>query len=97
MSESPEFHRLSKFMKLIDNMLNDASKAQIAEAARILSLQVGHYQRKFGVLPIDVTLELLHVPALSKEQAGWVADGLEIFAAVIAIAPKDDEPKQVTR
>ena len=68
MAESPEFHRLSQFMKLADKMVDDASKGQIAEAARILALQVGHYQRKFGALPIDETIELLHVPALSKEQ-----------------------------
>ena len=95
MSESPEFHRLSKFMKLIEKMVGDASKAQLAETARILALQIGHYQRKFGALPIDETMELLHVPALSKEQAGWVADGREILAAVIAIAPEDD-PKELT-
>ena len=45
MSESPEFRRLSKFMKLIDKMVDDASKAQIAEAARLLALQIGHYQQ----------------------------------------------------
>ena len=95
MADSPEFHRLSQFMKLADKMVDDASKTQIAEAARILALQVGHYQRKFGALPIDETMELLHVPALSKEQAGWVADGLEILAAVIAIAPEDDQ-KELT-
>ena len=78
-------------MKLADKMVDDASKTQIAEAARILALQVGHYQRKFGALPIDETMELLHVPALSKEQAGWVADGLEILVAVIATAPEDDQ------
>ena len=72
-------------------MVDDASKALIAEAARVLALQVGHYQRKFGVLPINETMELLSVAALSKEQAGWVADGLEILVAVIAIAPGDDE------
>lgn len=53
MSESKAFHRLRQFMRLTDKMVDDASKNQIAEAARILALQISHYQRKFGVLPID--------------------------------------------
>lgn len=96
MSESKAFHRLRQFMRLTDKMVDDGSKNQIAEAARILALQIGHYQRKFGALPIDETMQLLNTAALTEEQAGWVADGLEILTAVIAIAPNDDESKQVT-
>jgi hypothetical protein len=92
MGDSPVFHRLHQIMTLTDRMTEEISKEKLAEVARILALQVGHYQRKFGVLAIDETLELLNMPSLTEEQAGWVADGLENLAAIIATAPDDKTP-----
>ena len=94
MSESKAFHRLSQFLRLTDKMVDDVSKSQIAEAARILALQIGHYQRKFGSLPLDETMNLLTAESLTEEEAGWVADGLELLAAVIAVTPDDDQLSQ---
>ena len=83
-------------MTLTDRMIEETSKEKLSEAARILALHLGHYQRKFGALPMDETLELLNIASLTEEQAGWVSDGLENLAAVIATAPDDEEPHGVT-
>lgn len=72
-------------------MIDDASKEAVATAASILAVQIGHYQRKFGVIPMDEALELLETDELSDDQAGWVADGLENLAVVLS-AISDQEP-----
>jgi hypothetical protein len=84
------YGRLAEFIKLTDRMINDASKDAIVNAARMLAIQVGHYQRKFGTLPLEDAIELLETETLNEDQAGWVADGLENLAVAIA-SVKDDE------
>ena len=83
------YGRLAEYVKLTDKMIGAASKDALAEAARMLSIQVAHYQRKFGVLPFDEAMDLLETESLNEEQAGWVADGLETLAVAIA-SVKDD-------
>lgn len=88
------FGRLTECTKLTDKMISEASKDALAETARILAIQVAHYQRKFGNLPLEDSIALLETKALSEDQAGWMADGLENLA--IAIASVKDEEQRPT-
>ena len=87
------YGRLTQLTTLTDRMIDDASKEAVVTAARMLAIQVGHYQRKFGVIPIDEAMDLMESEGLSEDQAGWVADGLENLAVVLS-SIKDDEPPQ---
>jgi hypothetical protein len=95
MTDSSGYERFTDLLKLTDKMISDAPKSAIAEAARMLAIQVGHYQRKFGVLPLDEAIELLESETLDEEQAGWIADGLENLAVAIASVKDDEEPPTV--
>lgn len=89
------YGRLAELMKLTEKMINEASTDAIVNAARILAIQLGHYQRKFGALPLDDAIELLETEALNEDQAGWVADGLENLAVAIASVKDDERPPTV--
>ena len=89
------YGRLAEFTKLTDKMIYEASKDAIAEAARMLAIQVGNYQRKFGALPLEDVMELLEAKTLDEDQAGRVADGLENLAMAIASVKDDDNPPTV--
>ncbi len=89
------YGRLAEYTKLTDRMINDASKDAIVDAARIMAIQLGHYQRKFGPLPLEDAVELLETRTLSEAQADWVADGLENLAIAIASVKDDDRPPTV--
>lgn len=89
------YGRLAEFTKLTDKMINEASKDAIVAAARMLAVQVGYYQRKFGTLPLEDAMDLLEAEALNEDQAGWVADGLENLAVAIASVKDDDQPPTV--
>lgn len=86
------YGRLAQFSKLTDRMIDEASKEAIALAAQVLAIQVGHYQRKFGIIPIDEAMDLLEASGLSEEQAGWVADGLENMAVVLSSIKDEENP-----
>src|SRR5688572_5452754 len=91
MSVSPEFDRLAQFLKLTDPMIEDATRDQLVDALNLMATQVGHYQRKYGALPLDEAIDLLEAQTLTNEQAGWIADGLENMAVAIATVTGDDE------
>ena len=85
------YGRLAQLTTLTERMISEASKEALVTAATILAIQIGHYQRKFGVIPLDEAMDLLESEGLSEDQAGWVADGLENLAVVLS-SVKDDEP-----
>lgn len=89
------YGRLAELTKLVERMTQEASKEAIAAAARLLAIQVGQYQRKFGALPLEEAIELLETESLSEDQAGQVADGLENMAVAIASVKDDEQPPTV--
>ena len=92
MLDLTSYGRLAEFIKLTDKTIADASKDAHAEAARMLAIQVSNYQRKFGIMSFEEAVGLLESQSLDEEQAGWVADGLEMLALAIASAKDDKEP-----
>ena len=89
------YGRLAELTKLTDKMTADASKDAIVDAARILAVQIGNYQRKFGPLPLEDAIELLETKTLDEDQAARVADGLENLAVAIASVKDDEKPPTV--
>jgi len=89
------YGRLAELTKLVDRMTKEASREALVAAARLLAIQLGQYQRKFGALPLEDAIELLETEALSEDQAGYVADGLENLAVAIASVKDEDRPPTV--
>jgi hypothetical protein len=85
------YGRHAQLTALTDRMINDASRDAVVTVARLLAVQLGHYQRRFGAMPFDETMDLLESKGLDEAQAGQVADGLEILAMALATI-KDDAP-----
>ena len=84
--------RLAEFIKITDMMVARATKDEIAAAARMLAIQVGHYQRRFGLLPMEDLLALSQGETLAEEHADWIADGLEYLAVTIATMKDNEKP-----
>jgi hypothetical protein len=89
------YGRLAQLTELTDRMINEASKAAVVAAARMLAIQVGRYQRKYGVISLDETMDLLETEGLSEDQAAWMADGLENLAVALASIDDDEPPPSV--
>ena len=66
-------------------MIADASKEDIAEAARILAMQAAHYARKYGEAQLPDLAHLLSATTVDDESVGLLRDGTEALVGVLAM------------
>ncbi|MFO7541380.1 MAG: hypothetical protein R6W97_01030 [Thiobacillus sp.] len=72
-----------QYYKLANLLIEQASKEQLAECARLLALNLAHYQEKHGEMPLEDTLAVLGTTELNDEQAKMLRDGMEILAGLL--------------
>ena len=54
-----DLSELQQYYTLADRLIEQSSKEDLAECARLLALNLAHYQGKYGELPLDETLAML--------------------------------------
>lgn len=74
---------LGQYYKLADQLIEKSSKEEIAEAARLLALNVAHYQSKYGELPLNETLAMIGMTKPNEEQVQLMTEGMEILVGVL--------------
>lgn len=57
-------------------LIEQATKEQLAECARLLALNLAHHQSLHGEIPLDETLALLDVTAPNAAQAKLLTNGM---------------------
>ena len=80
MADLSEF---KQYYLLADRLIEESSKEELAECARVLALNVAHYQAKFGEIPLDDTLAILDATEPNEEQAAILRDGMEIIVGLL--------------
>ena len=80
---SQEFERFAAYLKVSDRLIEDASKEDIAEVARVLALHLAHYQKKYEAIPVQESLKLMLTETIEADQANALADGFEVLIEVI--------------
>jgi hypothetical protein len=83
-SSDPIYQEFITYMHLSDTLIAQATKDEIAEAARILAMQAAHYARTFGELPIPELEHLLDPASMDKESVGLLRDGTAALVGVLA-------------
>jgi hypothetical protein len=72
-----------QYYQLADRLIEQATKEQLAECARLLALNLAHHQSLHGEIPLDETLALLDVTEPNEAQAQLLTDGMENFIGVL--------------
>ena len=72
-----------QYYKLADELIERSSKEQLAECARLLALNLAHYQGLYGEVPLSETLAILGASEPNDEQAVLLRDGMENFVGVL--------------
>jgi hypothetical protein len=80
---SQAFERFAAYLKLSDTLIEQASKEEVAEVARVLALHVAHYQTKHGAIPVEESLQMMLTETIDDEQAKTLADGFEVLITVM--------------
>lgn len=78
-----DLSRFTEHYKLADLLIDQASKEQLAECARLLALNLAHYQGLYGEVPLSDTLALLDATEPNDDQALLLADGMEVLIGVL--------------
>ena len=79
------FLEFRAYWQLSEDMIADASKEDLAEAARILAMQAAHFARKYGELQLPDLHHLLSATHADDESIGLLRDGTEALVGVLAI------------
>jgi hypothetical protein len=73
----------AQYNKLADQLIEKVSKENLAECARLLALNVAHYESKYGELPLDETLAMIGMTDPNEAQLQLMTDGMEILVGVM--------------
>ena len=77
-------HRRADF-DLADQLIAGPSKEHIAEAARLLVLNVAHYQLKYGALLLENFADMLRAQTINPETAELLMTGMQQLVGVLGI------------
>lgn len=72
-----------QYYKLADALIANANKEQLAECARLLALNLAHYQGLYGEVPLSETLAIVDATDTNDEQMKLLTDGMETLVGVL--------------
>ena len=77
------FDQFEAYATIADQLIDELSKAQIAECARMLALHVADYRQRFGEIPHADLLHLGDVVQIGDDQAALLRDGMEVLVGYL--------------
>lgn len=84
------FEEFRAYWHLSEEMIANATKDEVAEAARILAMQAAHLARKYGELQLPDLARLLLATSLDADSVGLLRDGTEALVGVLTIVTGDE-------
>lgn len=79
-----EMEKFKRTLQLSDQVINIASKEDLAECARLLAINIAHYESVFGALPLDDTLEMAYSEQPNQDQINLITKGMETLLGVLS-------------
>jgi len=80
------------YYKRLDKLIAESSKADLAECARLLALNVAHYKAKYGELPLEEHQAMLEVDDIDEEMGKLLASGvLEMMSVLTLVTGRSNE------
>jgi hypothetical protein len=77
-----DFDTFKRYYILVNELFERTSKEDIAETARLLALNLAHYQSKYGELPLEETLAMSNITKPNDDQLKLLTEGMVILVGV---------------
>ena len=74
-----------QYIDLADHLITSSTKEDVAETARLLALNLAHYQGKYGELPLEETLAVLNADKPNEDQLKMLVSGMENLVGVLGM------------
>ena len=81
MNEPEDF---AAFTRIADALIGAATKDQLADVARLLALNVGWYQARYGDVPQEALLGMVRTTAFNEDARRLVLSGMQNLVAALA-------------
>lgn len=88
-----DMHRFQQYLQLADQLASVATKEDLAECARLLAINIAHYESVYGALPLDETLQMVYSETPNQAQIDLMARGMETMVGVLGGIVQGFEPK----
>ena len=92
MERHDEFKAFRRYRQVADELIAHSMPEELAECARLLALNVAHYQAKYGALPIEELLATLEAESLGHEQIKLMSDGMRTLVGILGFVRSTDDP-----
>ena len=88
-----DFAEFKQYYSLADKLIDELSKEQLAECARMMALHLADYVQRSGDIPRSDLLSLLGAAEVSDKQAALLKHGMQMlvgYLGAVRDAPEDD-------
>jgi hypothetical protein len=75
--------KLEQYMQLVDRLVRLAEKEELAECARLLAMNIAHYELIYGELPLQDRMTMTYSNELNDQQNELVTRGMETMAGIL--------------
>jgi hypothetical protein len=72
------------YAHLADELIEKATKDQLADVARLLALNIGYYHEKYGDVPQETLIRMVRAETLSEESKRLLLHGMENLVSALA-------------
>lgn len=83
-----------QYLNVGDQLINIASKEDLAECARLLAINLAHYESVYGALSLDETLEMAYAEDPNQSQINLLTRGMETLVGILGGIVQGLEDKQ---
>ena len=88
-----ELDKFKQYLTLADQLGAVATKDDLVECARLLAINIAHYESVYGSLSLEETLASAYAEKPNQAQIDMMARGMETFVGVLGGIVQGFEPK----
>ena len=78
-----DIYKFNQYLTLTDQLISFAAKEDLAECARLLAINIAHYESVHGELSLDATLEMAYKNQPNQTQIDLMTRGMETLVGVL--------------
>lgn len=78
-----DMNLFNQYLTLADRLAKVATKEDLAECAKLLAINIAHYESIHGVIPLDETLEMVYTDEPNQAQIDLMTRGMETLVGVL--------------
>lgn len=90
-----DMQKFRQYLSLADQLANFATKEDLAECARLLAINLAHYESVYGYLPLDETLALAYADEPNEAQLKLLTRGMETMVGVLGGIVQGFDPNPI--